>query len=137
MSSQIDGQMSIFDYIEGINQKAKITFDPLMEYVSKQIFGCDTRVKRLVEPLKDIADMKTKVKFLKDFYGIGGYGSSSYSPENTYKLCGESHDAKGLKIEYYEPGKMRGEYTTKAYSFKEVAEAIDKYIQKNQKAWPA
>lgn len=112
-------QMSIFDIIQ------ENVFDPIVAYAKwgSGTQGWNERIKKFFEKNKD---KKGKVNFLKDEYGIGGFGSPTKKPCYIHSI---DHDAKGNKIRYYDENMNDVELNI---SYSELAEQIDKLIAKNE-----
>ncbi len=127
---QLEGQISIFDYIEALKEAPTVTFDPLNEFLKNlnHLGTCVGSKERIINLFKRTPDKKERTDILKKEYGIGGFGGYRFAPVGTYSICGANYDAKGIEVEYYEPWKMRGDVTTKKYSYTEVAEAISQNI---------
>ncbi len=129
MITQLEGQISLFDYIDSLSVKAVESFDPLMKFVERHLGSYVGSKDRVIAFFKSNANKSERIKLLKDEFGIGGFGAYRFTPDNTYAIEGAAYDAKGVRVEWYEPGKMRSEYTEKNYSYAEVADAIDKSIK--------
>ena len=125
---EIKGQISLFDYLDSLSEKVVETFDPLMKFIEWHLGSHVGSKDRIIAFFKNNTNKSERIKILKDEYGVGGFGSYRFTPDNSYSIEGGNYDAKGIEVHWYEPGKIRSEYTEKNYSYSEVADAIDKCI---------
>ena len=97
MSEQLPGQMTVEEYLNIINgtedfskNMNKPEFDPVIEYALRGT-GFVSGKKRVAKFFCKNSSKKERAKFLKDEYGVGGFGIPG-NESNTIK--GGSHNAK-------------------------------------------
>lgn len=73
--------------------------------------GIEEGKKRVYEFFRKNLSNTERAKFLKDEYGIGGYGGSGYN---------QDHDSKGIKLKVI----IKAKEQTRLFSWSEVADAI-------------
>ena len=115
------GQITIGQWI---NPKEK-EFDPVKEYAIKGT-GFQNGKNRVVEFFKTNNSLKERANFLKQEYGIGGFGIPGEEP-NIIK--GGDHCSKGNTIEYIDSEGARKEMKV---SWEELSCKISELIEKGE-----
>ena len=87
------GQMSLFDLFP-TEQSEK--FNPISEYAMKGSLSQDGK-QRIFEYFLANKNKKDRIAFLKEEYGVGGFGFVTDEP---YVVHDAMHDAKSHEIEY-------------------------------------
>ena len=88
MKKQIEGQMTIFEFIlDASVAKETQKFNPLREFAKRGSLTVGGKL-RIRKKFAETSDKKERVSFLKKEYGIGGFGGLR-TDKNTYQL----HDA--------------------------------------------
>lgn len=126
---QMVGQISLFDYLDSLKETVKVAFDPLVEFVRYHLGSYVGSEERVLELYRNGASKKEIIDRLKYEYGEGGFGSFRFQPDDCYLVCGANYSRKGITVEYYEPGKIRGDYAEKAYNYSQVSDAIKKLYE--------
>lgn len=86
--------------------------------------GIEEGKKRVYEFFRKNLSNTERAKFLKDEYGIGGYGETGYN---------QDHDAKGLKLKVI----IKDKEQTRLFSWSEVADAISLLVMDGEYYKPA
>lgn len=125
MVAQIEGQISIFDFLGELSAlKEEKDFDPLYEF-AKRGSGFAGGKSRILNFFADTMDKKERVKFLKSEYGIGGFGNPR-EDKNKYQLHTADYSmsiAKGkIKLSWYKPG-VEKDFEA-IYSFEQLHDSI-------------
>lgn len=85
MKKQIEGQMTIFEFIVDASATKKTKeFDPLREFAKRGSLVVGGKI-RIRNKFSETSDKKERVAFLKKEYGIGGYGGPR-TDIDTYQL---------------------------------------------------
>jgi hypothetical protein len=129
---QIAGQITLFDYLGSLAQSIEEDFNPLLRFAAGHLGSYVGSKERVLELFINGASKQEKIKKLKDEFGIGGFAGYRFTPDNTYALEGASYDAKGIVIEWYEPGKVQADYNTSKYSYAELVDAIEKLFKEGK-----
>ena len=124
MKEQIEGQISIFDFIEEIKEDV----NP-WEIFAKKGTGFVNGKQRVLEYFKKEKGKSARADFLKHEYGIGGFATPR-GDKSKFQLCDGFSDSKKLKIAYFLPNEDEEIEETCTYS--ELATVIDELIQKNE-----
>lgn len=86
--------------------------------------GIEEGKKRVYEFFRKNLSNAERAKFLKDEYGIGGYGGSGYN---------QDHDSKGIKLKVI----IKDKEQTRLFSWSEVADAISLLVMDGEYYKPA
>ncbi len=97
-----------------------ITQDEIDSYFVKHGSGVSEGKYRIYSFFLNNEDSKERISFLKNEYGIGGYGYTGYS---------ENHDAKGIVFKREHEKKI---YDTVNLSWSNVSKRIENLIQSNR-----
>ena len=120
---QITGQMTIFDFLENIKEAA---FSPIEFYLKSGRLGAyQGSHTRILDSFTKDKSLKEKTDILKKEYGIYGFAGYRFTPDNSYALHGIACDSKGIEVQWYEPGKVKGEYDSLFYPYEQVAKTIE------------
>ena len=115
-------QVSIFDFIEDSSRKE---FNPVEEYASRGS-GFVGGKERIREFFMKNHGTKEREEFLKDEYGVGGFGMPCYEP---FVLKGGSCNRKKNVIEYLD-GDLQIVKMDVSYSM--LADTISKMIKEER-----
>ena len=129
---QIAGQITLFDYLGSLAQEPAEEFNPLLRFAAERQGTYVGSKDRIIAIYKNNASKQEKIKVLKDEYGIGGFAGYRFTPDNTYAIHGASYDAKGIVVEWYEPGKVKADYNTSKYTYSELSDAIEKLFKEGK-----
>lgn len=124
-NTQIAGQITLCDYIGSLAQTTKEEFVPLLRFAAGHLGAYVGSRERVLRLFASGASKQDKIKKLKEEFGIGGFAGYRFTPDNSYALHGASYDAKGIRVEWYEPGKVKADYNTSKYSYAELVDAIE------------
>ena len=91
----LDGQLSLFDLLEAD------TFKPL-EALALRGTGFVDGMKRVKEYFATENSITQKAKFLKNEYGMGGFGSPRKKPCYIHSMKTFGHNVNGISFEYYD-----------------------------------
>lgn len=91
----MEGQLSIFDFVGKENEE----FKPL-EVLALRGTGFRDGMKRIVEYFAENHTMKEKAKFIKNEYGIGGFGSGVVKPCFIHDM--DTYKSNGISFAYYD-----------------------------------
>jgi len=124
MIQQLEGQMSIFDYLNTIPE----TFNPLPYVVKKLVPSVGTK-RRIVEFFAHNSTKKDRVNYVRKECG-GCWGSSycRFEPKPTYEVNEIQSEPKHIKVHYYEPGKIKGDSIEVTYSYDAITDEIARQI---------
>ena len=119
-----DNQMSIFDFIQ---QESSETFNPLKALVLHGT-GFSGGMDRVRNYFSQNHTLKDKAKFLKDEYGVGGFGSPDKKPCYVHEM-NTCTSGKDIVFEYYDEDMQNVEDVC---SWQKLAEVISEMILKNE-----
>lgn len=129
MATQMEGQMTIFDFLGESPVTNKIeAFNPLLEF-AKRGSGFVGGKSRILNKFAETLDKKERVIFLAKEYGVGGFGSPR-TGENSYQLSGADWCTpmarKKIRLTWYVPGEF--EEHEELYTFEQLHDAIAELI---------
>lgn len=116
----MENQMTIFDFL-----KEDTEFDVLLEY-AKHGSGFARGNERIFDFFNKCDDEKERIKFLKNEYGVGGFGSPIKKPFYIHESC---NDASGITLEWYGANM---ENHKADFTYKQLAQKIQLLIVKGE-----
>lgn len=111
------GQMSLFDLF--FTEKKE--YDPVTEYAMMGSFFSNGK-KRIVDFFSENKKQSNRVSFLKNEYGIGGFGYLSHKPNVVHDAM---YDAKSHEIQYNDENGVNREMSV---SWAQLEREIDRLI---------
>lgn len=132
MSEQLPGQITVDEYLRSISEPEdfskymnKPELDPVREYalIGSAFQGGN---KRIVKFFLENRSEKARAEFLKNEYGVGGFGFTG-SKENT--ITGGSYNSKGNVIDYIDES---GERKRIELSWTQLSDAIWDLIERGE-----